>query len=130
MNCVKCGRETAEEQVFCEACLSEMENYPVKPGTAIHIPVQRPQEETKKQQPRKRLPLTPSEQIIRLRKKVRRLRVIVILLLLLCAGLSFAMGRAMTELDFQRLLGKNYNAEQSVEETVSQQSLIERLFPD
>ena len=25
MNCMKCGRETAEDQVFCAGCLEEME---------------------------------------------------------------------------------------------------------
>ena len=42
MNCVKCGREIPEDQVFCEICLTEMENYPVKPGTAVHIPPRLP----------------------------------------------------------------------------------------
>ena len=114
MNCVKCGREIGEDQVFCELCLAEMEHYPVKPGTAIHIPTRTTQVETKKQPKRKPL-LTPAEQILRLRKKVQGLRIVVTMLLLLCGLLCFLFGRMAMELDFQRLLGQNFRTEQSVE---------------
>ena len=126
MNCVKCGREIGEEQVFCELCLGEMEKYPVKPGTAIHIPARTTREETKKQH-RRRPVLTPSEQILRLRKKVRRLRVALVLVLLICAGLCFVIGRTVMELDFQRILGQNYRTE-TVVETEPPQSPLERML--
>ena len=38
MNCLKCGKETAETQVFCENCLKTMDDYPIKPGTPVNIP--------------------------------------------------------------------------------------------
>ena len=31
MNCLKCGREIEEGQVFCNDCLVQMAKYPVKP---------------------------------------------------------------------------------------------------
>lgn len=34
MNCLKCGREIEEGQVFCNDCLVQMAKYPVKPGTS------------------------------------------------------------------------------------------------
>ncbi len=37
MNCLKCGREIQSPQVFCDACLADMDAYPVKPGTPVHI---------------------------------------------------------------------------------------------
>ena len=40
MNCLKCGKETEAEKLFCEDCLQSMEAYPVKPGTAIYLPKQ------------------------------------------------------------------------------------------
>ena len=40
MSCLRCGRETAENQVFCKLCLEDMEKYPVKPGTTVQIPSQ------------------------------------------------------------------------------------------
>lgn len=38
MNCIRCGRETEEDQVFCSACLKDMERHPVNPGTPIQLP--------------------------------------------------------------------------------------------
>ena len=121
MNCIKCGRETGEDQVFCEQCLKEMENYPVKPGTAIRIPTHEPREEVKKQ-PKRKTVLPPSEQIQRLRKKVRALRVVLALMLLICAGLCFVIGWTVMELDFQRLLGQNYRTEQVITTEPTQQA--------
>ena len=115
MNCVKCGREIGEDQVFCELCLSEMETYPVKPGTAIHIPARQPVEEAKKTRTKRVVVLTPSEQVLKLKKKVRRLRIAVAVLLLLCGSLGYAIGRAVVELDFQRLLGQNYSIIESID---------------
>ena len=121
MNCVKCGREIGEDQVFCGQCLDEMEKYPVKPGTAVHIPTRAPREEVKKQ-PKRKLALSPSEQIQRLQKKVRILRLALALMLLICAGLCFVIGRTVMELDFQRLLGQNYRTEQMIATEPTQQA--------
>lgn len=110
MNCVKCGREIPEDQVFCENCLTEMENYPVKPGTAVHIPT-RPAEELPKKSVKKKCILTAEELLLRTRKKLRRTRVFAVILLLICGTLSFLMAQAVLELDFQRLLGQNYRTE-------------------
>ena len=38
MGCMKCGKETADNQAFCEECLEEMAAYPVKPGTPVLLP--------------------------------------------------------------------------------------------
>ena len=117
MNCVKCGRETAEEQVFCDVCLGEMENYPVKPGTAVHIPARNPMEESRKAHPRRKPVLPPSEQIARLKKKLLRTRIFAVVLLLICGCLCFLVSRTAAELDIQRLLGKNYRTEEAVKPT-------------
>lgn len=108
MNCIKCGRETGENQVFCELCLGEMENYPVNPGTAVHIPPRAPEEETKKNQAKKKPVPSASEQVLRLKKKLFRTRLMLAVMLLVCGLLCFAVGWTVMELDFQRLLGQNY----------------------
>ena len=36
--CLKCRREIAEGQVFCDDCLAQMKKYPVKPGTPVNLP--------------------------------------------------------------------------------------------
>lgn len=72
MNCLKCGKETKENQVFCETCLASMEQYPVKPDAVIHLPHVYTQPEAKKQTVRRRA-LSPEEQLVQLKKLVRRL---------------------------------------------------------
>ena len=39
MSCMRCGKETKEDQAFCDECLEEMEQYPIKPGTPIQLPL-------------------------------------------------------------------------------------------
>jgi len=108
MNCMKCGRETADDQVFCELCLKEMESSPVKPGTVVLIPSR--QEEEIRKNPHRRKPLpTPSEQIIRLKKKLLWTRIALALLLLLCGLLCFAVGRVAIEWDAGNIMGQNYS---------------------
>lgn len=112
MNCVKCGRETAEERVFCDACLLEMENYPVKPGTAVLIPKRNPVPEEKKPQPRRKPVRSLSEQNARLKKKVLRLQILAAVLLLIIGGLCFALSSSLEELDIP-LPGQNYRTEET-----------------
>ena len=38
MYCLRCGKETADNKVFCKSCLSSMEDYPVKTGQPIVLP--------------------------------------------------------------------------------------------
>ena len=69
MVCLKCGRDAAGEQVFCDSCLSIMEESPVKPGTPVLLPSPKKQTAAKKAPHRKRA-LSPEEQVIHLRKAV------------------------------------------------------------
>lgn len=39
MSCIRCGKETDVDQIFCDECLQDMERHPVKPGTPIQLPV-------------------------------------------------------------------------------------------
>ena len=79
MNCLKCGKETKEHQVFCDSCLQAMEQHPVKPGTPIHLPHRTAQSGPKKS--RKRA-LPADEQIAILKKRSRRLTLFLVLALL------------------------------------------------
>lgn len=73
---MKCGRETENEQVFCDTCLAVMDKYPVKPGIVIHLP-RREEAPAKKAAPgRAARPL--EEQVARQRKVIRRLRFAVV----------------------------------------------------
>ena len=89
MNCTKCGRETAEDAVFCKKCLAVMAQYPVKPGTVIQLPQRKAL--TKKPASRKKL-LPPEELVISQRKTIKWLWVMLIatfLLLFLSVSLLF-----------------------------------------
>lgn len=75
MNCMKCGRETLENNVFCQNCLAEMEKYPVRPDTVVLLPRRREPSLIKKL-PKRHVP-TPEEQITFLRKCVMYLSIIL-----------------------------------------------------
>ena len=68
MNCLKCGREIEEGQVFCNDCLVQMAKYPVKPGTAVQLPSRGSAAVSKKVHSRRRTKAAPEEQLKALKK--------------------------------------------------------------
>lgn len=70
LHCMKCGRKT-EDRVFCPDCLSEMEKYPVRPGTVVKLPRRTATPTTKKRHLRHRPFRRPSDQIELLRVRSR-----------------------------------------------------------
>lgn len=38
MACIKCGKDVTNGGEFCEECLAEMEQYPIKPDTPVTLP--------------------------------------------------------------------------------------------
>ena len=78
MNCMKCGRETRGEDVFCQDCLTEMEKYPVDPGTVVLLPRRKESAAVKKSQKRH----TPSsEELI---AGLRQQKMALLFLLMVC----------------------------------------------
>ena len=84
MQCMKCGREIPAGDVFCQECLTDMEKYPVKPGTVVRIPRQPHQ---KKHQERRPV-ITPERKVEILTRRVRALS----WLLTLAVALSICLG--------------------------------------
>ena len=82
MNCIKCGQELREQQVFCIRCLESMEHYPVDPAIPIQLPVHPVQPQPRKKSTRRRWPLSPEEQLPKLRSSIRLLLVALLALLL------------------------------------------------
>lgn len=106
MNCLKCGRETDDEQVFCQDCLLDMERYPVRPGTLVQLPVRTARATARKAAPKKRsVPL--DEQVRILRKRQRSLTLALMLFVLLTAVLLVPAIRYFMEDHFQ--IGQNYS---------------------
>ncbi len=107
MQCLKCGRQIADKQAFCDDCLQIMQDYPVKPGTVIQLPTRQSETEERKQQVRRRAP-SQSEQLAQLRVKVRRQRwVIFALTLILVAIAAIAVWLAVKQPQIVDA-GKNY----------------------
>ena len=107
MYCMKCGKEIKENQVFCEACLTIMNKYPVKPGVYIQIP-QRPVSTAGKPVSRKRI-FSQEEQLVRLRRRVKRLTLaLVCCILALGLTVSFLV-HTISEQKSNAAIGKNYN---------------------
>ena len=86
MYCLKCGRDTGSDNVFCVRCLTEMEKHPIKPGTAINLPSQNPADAPMR--PVRYRMQTAEEQVQRLTRQVRGLSFLLIVLALLFAMVS------------------------------------------
>lgn len=94
MFCMKCGKETEEDRVFCPSCLQVMERYPIKPDAAVHLP-KRPPRPTEKKAPRKKEPTVA--ELRQLYRKILKgallvISVLLVLVLLLSGLLIEAVG--------------------------------------
>ena len=105
MNCMKCGRETENEEVFCRNCLQIMEKYPVRPGTVVLLPRRR--EPTMKKTV-KRHSIPAEEQIKILKKRV----MILWFALVLCIAAILIMVNPTLHyaLDKHVPVGQNYSS--------------------
>ena len=81
MACMKCGKNTENERLFCSRCLEVMEAYPVKPDVHIQLPVRGGESQPKKQA-RKQRKNSKDAKIATLRLQLRLMWVVVIALLL------------------------------------------------
>ena len=75
MDCMKCGRETKNEQVFCQDCLRVMQRYPVQSGTVVFLPRRRDPVVKKTV---KRHVVSSEEQIKMLRKQLMMLWLVLV----------------------------------------------------
>ena len=106
MNCMKCGRETENEAVFCQECLLEMQKYPVRPGIVVQLPRRKENASLKKLS--KRHAQSTDEQIKTLRKAVN----LLMLLLIMCITAIILMFKPTMHyvLDEHVEVGQNYSS--------------------
>lgn len=109
MYCIKCGRELRGEQVFCHECQEEMENYPVKPGTLIHLPVRTPSNEEKPKAARTGKNMPPELRLRRMRTTVRLLMLALVALLLAFSLTTLLTLHLLNQRDQQSRIGQNYH---------------------
>ena len=88
MVCMKCGSKMESEQAFCQDCLLEMEKYPVKPGTAVHLPIRKEAPVVRKNVSHRRRTVSPEEQLVKLKKRVWILGISLFLSLALVVALA------------------------------------------
>ena len=102
MSCMKCGKEVSEGQVFCEECLTEMERYPVKPGTPVLLPHREILAPQRKRRNIRRI-RKPEEQLAALRSTLRLLCVILCLLLVI-ATVSILLNFKLLDGDLHKIM--------------------------
>lgn len=106
MACLKCGRETAANGVFCAACLEEMStDAPIGPDVRVTLPVREP---TKKTNTAPKQP-KPEQIIARQKKKIRRLWIAVVVLVVLLLGCFGSMSYLLYQSYATPSIGSNYN---------------------
>ena len=110
MKCMKCGKELSEETVFCEECLAEMEKYPVRPGTVVHLPRHAPVSPARKAPARRKPHVAPEEKIRQLSRIVARLTVALVICILLLVGTGYFAVIHLLESDVVVLPGQNYSS--------------------
>ena len=115
MNCMKCGRELSGEGVFCGECLAEMERYPIKPGTVVHLPRRDHGTAAKKANHRRKPQPNPEEQVKQLRRLVFRLFLTLAVTMALLGATGYFAVVHLLENDIVFLPGQNYSAMESGE---------------
>ena len=116
VNCMKCGRDTKCEDVFCKKCLEHMEKYPVPENMLVYVPSEKDRAAAKKHSVIR--PVVPMEEQL---KKSRRKNHILSLALIFFVALSifFAILSIETihELNVMNLIGRNYTTITATEAT-------------
>ncbi len=98
MNCIKCGKDTKSEQIFCQRCLEVMEKYPVKSDVHVQLPSRVPSTHQKKSV-RKRILLSADEQLEILRKRMHKLVVLSAVLFVLLGIAVFLIFHFLGEIE-------------------------------
>ena len=108
MQCMRCGRDTEADQVFCPDCLDEMKNYPVKPDTPVVLPHYGPNVQLKKSASKRTL--TNEELTRKLKRRTRLLSSLLSVAVLLALGFGYIAVTLYEEYSDKFLPGQNYSA--------------------
>ncbi len=111
MACLKCGRELAEGQSFCNGCREDMAQHPVKPDTPVHI-IPRPVVQTEKKQSRKDKQ-SDKQQHAHLRSAIRWLTAAVGILTVVSCLLAGILLHTLAAEPKPEEIGRNYTVIES-----------------
>lgn len=105
MNCMKCGVEIEEQNVFCSSCLEDMSRYPVAPETVVQLPQR---QKHHKKVPRKHTP-TAEELLKRAKNQIGWMYVILVIVVFVAIVFAFIAFDLQHKYDFSNILGQNYS---------------------
>ena len=108
MNCMRCGREIQDNQVFCPECLAEMEKCPVRPDAPVRLP-RRPDPALRRSSRKKGPP--EEEQVRSLKKQVVLLRWVLAAAIAAIIFLTIPMVQDLVEENIALLPGQNYSSD-------------------
>lgn len=106
MKCLRCGKDTPDERVFCEECAADMDRYPVNPNAPVILP-KRTAAPAQKKASRKKT-VTPEEQIAILKNRVRLLLILLVAMTIFAAVLIYPAVQYLME--DHVLPGQNYSS--------------------
>lgn len=112
MYCLKCGRDTKSEQVFCEACVDGMAQYPVKSGTPVSLP-KRETPQMPRRPVRRQRTLSVEEQLAGARRTNRKQKWWIAVLLILVIVLSTVLVHQVMQPEDTDVVGRNYTIDRS-----------------
>ena len=107
MNCMKCGRETKIDNIFCSECLDHMERHPVAENVLVYVPSEKDRAAANKHKIEHPV-VSADDQVKRLHRKVERLRLLVILFMAATMFFAVLSMETLHELNVMNLIGKNY----------------------
>lgn len=115
MRCLKCNRETEDNQVFCNECLEQMKKEPIKPGTPITLPKRPPAKPRVSTRPK----IRPEEQIEALETKISHLHrwITALVTILLIVSAIFLYFLSNHDVDFG--IGQNYSPMTTIAPTIA-----------
>ena len=108
MNCMKCGRETKDDAVFCEECLEHMARHPVPANTLVYVPSEKDRAAVKKHSASHPVVVSAEDQIKRLNKRVHTLSLFLAVALGAVVFFGLLSVDALHELSVADFMGKNY----------------------
>ena len=112
MYCLKCGRETEDEQAFCLECQKIMTKYPIDPNAVVQLP---PRKQSLPKKPVKRR-AAPEDQMKALKRQVRILTCLFLAAVTLVVCLSIPFIQDYGKQKFQ--IGQNYTTVKPKSETL------------
>ncbi len=111
--CLKCGKKTEGQAVFCNECLVIMEQYPVKPGTVVHLPRRQPRQDS--QQKSDFDEQTQTAQLAHQRGMIRWLTAVIAGLSLLLVLTAVLLIHTLDNIQSVPAIGRNYTTSTSAE---------------